>query len=57
MKTFEEIRQEVEDNPNNYHEGTLEILNSIIDEKTQNEIAAEINSREWGWGNYHRSLS
>lgn len=55
MKTFEEIRQEVEDNPNNYHEGTLEILNSIIDEKTQNEIAEEINSREWGWGNDHWS--
>lgn len=55
MKTFEEIRQEVEDNPNNYHVGTLEILNSIIDEKTQNEIAAEINSRKWGWGNDHWS--
>lgn len=55
MKTFEEIRLEVEENPNIYHEGTLDVLNSITDEETQNEIAGEINSREWGWGNDHWS--
>lgn len=57
MKTFEQIRQEVENNPNVYETGTLEVMNSITDKETQDRIAEYINDHDWGTGNDHWSTS
>lgn len=57
MKTFNEIRQEVENNPTVYEAGTLEVMNSITDKDVQDNIASFINENEWGTGNDHWSTS